>query len=121
MPKMTEKTIQKISESFDTRDLLTAVKLFDAMRSLTADQEDFRPPEIRENLLKLHQILHKSVNESLGLEDEEELWDLVYELEDEVFTILEYAQKIHDTLEKLTAFAPDLDGEDDEGNESIML
>ncbi len=109
MPKMTEKTIQKIYENYETSDLLTAVKLFDAMRSLTADQEDLRPPEIRKKLLKLHQILHKSVNEGFGLDDDKELWNLAYELEDEIFTILENTEKIHDTLEKLTALAPDPD------------
>jgi hypothetical protein len=54
MGGMSEKDWETLHENFETADLLRAVDCFDALRGYFNDREHFQPPEIRDELLKLH-------------------------------------------------------------------
>ena len=105
-------------QDFDTRRLIEAVDDVDALRGVLAD-DGTRPPEIRNRLLKLHQLAMAVVNEG-AQEDAGELFELAQELEDEALDMLEAVQRLHDTLSALTELRPeslDDDGADDADDE----
>ena len=112
MARLSEETLQELSDEFDTMDILSAVDQLDEIRALVADRENYRPPEVRDNLLKLHKLAHRIINEGHVSSDSDELWNLAYDIEDDIYPILENAEKILDTLRNLTSFAPDPDEED---------
>jgi hypothetical protein len=107
MARLSKETLQELSDNFDTMDILYAVDQLDEIRALVADRENYRPPEVRDNLLKLHKLVHSIINEGHVSSDSDELWNLAYDIEDDIYPILENAEKILDTLRKLTALAPD--------------
>ena len=98
MARLSEETLQELSDEFDTMNILDA-----------ADRENDRPPEVRDNLLKLHKLAHSIINEGHVSSDSDELWNLAYDIEDDIYPILENAENILDTLRNLTSFAPDPD------------
>jgi len=106
-------------ENIDTMQILYAVDALDEIRALVADRENMRPPEIRDKILALHQAAHQIINEGEHPGEGEDLKLFACDLEDEVFPILENAEKILDPLRKLIRFAPDLEefDDDDEGPE----
>ena len=59
MARLSEETLQELSDNFDTMDILHAVDQLDEIRALVADRENYRPPEVRDNLLKLHKLGHR--------------------------------------------------------------
>ena len=113
MNRLSEKAHQKLYENFETTTLLDAVDHLDRLRSELADDEYFRPPTIRQDLLRLHQLAMEVVNSGY-LNKGEELFDLAFELEDQVFDLMENLEAIQDTLSALTGLAPDEDEDDDE-------
>ena len=62
MAKVTEEEWQALYENFETTWLLSAVDQLDKVRGVLADGENWEPPEIRTNLLKLHQLAMDVVN-----------------------------------------------------------
>ena len=60
---MTEDEWQKLYENFETRWLLDAIGEVDTLRGHLSDDEYQRPPEIRDNLFKLHQLAMEVVND----------------------------------------------------------
>jgi hypothetical protein len=93
-------------ESFDTTTLLRAVDAVDAMRDHLNDGEDGRPPQLRTDLLKLHQLAMDVVN--CGARSQvPALFDLAADLEDEVSGLMESLQEIRQTLAALTDLYPE--------------
>ena len=109
MTRLNEETLQELRDKFNTMDILSAVDQLDEIRALVADRENYRPPEVRDNLLKLHKLAHSILNEGHISSDSDELWNLAYDIEDDIYLIIENAEKILDTLRKLTSLAPDPD------------
>ena len=107
MVRLSKETLQELRDNFDTMDILSAVDQLDEIRALVADRENDRPPEVRDNLLKLHKLAHRIINEGHVPSDSDELWNLAYDIEDDIYPILENAEKILDTLRKLTSLALD--------------
>lgn len=112
MAGVTNEDWDKLQE-FDTRRLLGAVDALDTLRGLLAD-DGIRPPEIRDRMLKLHQLAMAVINEDTQ-EEAGELFELAQELDDEVFDMLEAVKRLHDTLNALTKLRPE--GLDDAGDE----
>lgn len=112
MSGITDEDWDKLQD-FDTRRLLDAVGALDTLRGLLAD-DGVRPPEIRNRLLKLHQLAMAVINED-AQEEAGELFDLAQELDDEVFDMLEAVKRLHDTLSVLTELRPE--GLDDDGKD----
>ena len=101
MTRLSEKAHQKLYENFETTTLLDAVDHLDSLRAELGDDEDFRPPTLRQDLLRLHQLAIEMVNSGY-LNKGEELFDLAFELEDQVFGLMENLEAIQDTLSALT-------------------
>lgn len=116
MIKLTPKILEKIEEEVETSQVLDAVNFLDQIRYLIADSEDCRPPQIREDLLQLHQLLFRVIRERFipRPEDAEKILELTDNIEDTLSSIVENAEKI---LE-ITSLIQDsiLHGEIDEEN-----
>ena len=59
---MTEEEWQHLYENFETTALLSAVDAVDCLRDDLNDGEGCRPPELRTDLLKLHELAMAVVN-----------------------------------------------------------
>ena len=59
---MTEEERQHLYENFETTALLSAVDAVDCLRDDLNDGEGCRPPELRTDLLKLHELAMAVVN-----------------------------------------------------------
>ncbi len=89
----------------------------DTLRGILSD-DGHQPPEIRNRLLKLHELAMEVINEG-SQRRLLEFFDLALEMEDEVFDMLEAVTKLHETLSTLTELRPEsLDDEDDAENEA---
>ncbi len=104
-------------QGFDTHRLIEAVNEVDALHGMLAD-DGTRPPEIRNRLLKLHQLAMAVINED-AQEDAGELFELAQELEDEALDMLEAVQRLHDTLSALAELRPE--SLDDDGRRRVTL
>jgi hypothetical protein len=93
-------------EHFDTTTLLSAVDAVDEMRGDLNDGEDGSPPQLRSDLLKLHQLAMAVVN-SGARHQVAELFDLAGELEDQVFGLMTSLEQVQNTLSQLTALYPE--------------
>ena len=106
MGKMTEDERQKLHENFDTYWLLSAVDQLDKVRGYLAGPDGWKPPEIRSDLLKLHQMAMDVVNK--GWTDQaREFFELAHDLGVQVFDMVEALEYIQETLDKLTALYPE--------------
>ena len=106
--QMTEQEWQQLYENFETFDLLTSVDRLDQVRYRLADGDNLEPPQIRTELMNLHQLAMEVVNQ--GRTDKaEELFELADELDIQVFEMIENLGYIQDVLMKLTVLAPELD------------
>ncbi len=84
---MTEDEWQRLYEGFETTDLLTAVGQLDAVRRIVGDGENWEPPEIRTDLLKLHQLAMDVVNH--GVTDKaQEMFELADDIDSQVFDMM---------------------------------
>ena len=62
-------------------EILNVIDALDAVRYVIADDDDFKPPEVRDPLLKIHTLAFKQLGEGFTLEEKEieELANLVYD------------------------------------------
>jgi len=110
--KLSNKGVDKLYNSYDTMDLLYAVDALDQVRYLLADDDKtLRPPEIRQRLMRLHQLASQLLNEFGQLSDKEseELLNLREEIESEVFEMQSHLDKIYDALRPLEDLYPNED------------
>jgi hypothetical protein len=105
MVEMTDAEWQALDENFETASLLQAVDAVDMLRTQLSDGDGYRPPEIRDRLLKLHQLAMDVINDGRKGRARE-LFELATELEDEVFDMMEALTTIQNTLTRLTALHP---------------
>lgn len=106
MGKMTDDEWQNLYENFETTWLLSAVDHVDRLRGHLGDGDHFQPPEIRTNLLKLHQLAMDVVNNG-WVSQASELFELADDLEMQVIEMMESLEYIQQTLGKLTDLLPD--------------
>jgi hypothetical protein len=103
---MTEEEWQRLYEGFETADVLTAVDQLDGVRSIVGDGENWEPPEIRTDLLKLHQLAMDVVNH--GVTDKaQEMFELADDIDSQVFDMIQALETIQRTLTTLTRLYPD--------------
>ena len=113
MAKMTDDEWQKLYENFETTWLLSAVDHLDAVRRHLADGDHWEPPEIRTDLLKLHQLAMDVVNNG-WTSKAREFFDMAGDLEMQISEIIESLEFIQNVLFKLTALYPESLVYDDE-------
>ncbi|MAK73526.1 MAG: transposase [Pseudomonadales bacterium] len=93
--------------AFDTSALLRAVEALDAMRG-HLDGDGYKPPEMRNDLLRLHQLAMRVVNEgSTDPTTNEEMFALAADLEYRIDDVAEALDRMQETISALTALAPD--------------
>ena len=116
--QLTDEERQALSfESFDTTALLRVVDDIDEMRGFLNDREDGAPPELRSDVLRLHQLAMAVFNEG-SVHQVPALFRAAAEVEDEIDMLMTALERIQSTLGELTALYPeslsyeDLDDED---------
>jgi hypothetical protein len=103
MAKLSKNILSQLAE-FDTSDILDAVEEIDQIRyMLNDDEETNAPAQLREDLMKLHQLAMNAWNTGAG--DPKELFGLAFELEDQLEEIVEHAQKALATVAEFTKLA----------------
>lgn len=103
--EMTEEEYQELYDNFDTWWILDSVKEIDKIREHIADGENWEPPQIRSDLLKLHALAMEVVNSGLT-SSSPEMFELAMELEDQILDIRESLDFIEEKLSKLNSLYP---------------
>jgi len=104
MIRLNEEGIEELCDDYDTMQLLYAVDALDQVRYVIGDEEDFKPPEIRRQLMRIHKLASKRLTGGYRLTDEEveELADLVDEVDMTLFSTVENLEKIQKALKPLS-------------------
>jgi hypothetical protein len=93
-------------ENFDTTTLLRAVDAVDELRGELNDGEDGSPPQLRSDLLKLHQLAMAVINQG-ARGRVADLFELAVELEVQVASMATALEEVQETLTQLTALYPE--------------
>lgn len=93
-------------ENFDATALLRAVDAVDELRGNLNDSEDGSPPQLRTNLLKLHQLAMAVFNEG-SRSQVADLFEFAVDLEDQIFGMMTSLEQVQETLSRLTALYPE--------------
>jgi hypothetical protein len=118
MARLTDDELRTLSENFETGSLLTAIDQLDKVRGELADGDNGEPPELRTELLRLHQLAMEVVNNG-RTGQARELFELAGALEMQVFEMVGALDDIQQTLNKLTDLYPEsLVYDDDEEEEA---
>ena len=104
--KMTDSEWQNLNDNYDTTALLDAVEHVDEARRHLSDGEFCKPPQIRDDLLKLHQLAMDVVNHG-NTENASEMFNMASDLEMQVSDLIESLEAIQETLGKLTELYPE--------------
>lgn len=106
-PRITDKEWEDLSpEKFETAALLRAVDAVDNLRDDLNDGEGGRPPQLRTDLLKLHRLAMDVINEGARSQTSN-LFELAFELEDQVLAMMNSLEQVQETLSQLTALHPE--------------
>ncbi len=93
-------------ENFDATALLRAVDAVDELRGELNDGEDGGPPQLRADLLKLHQLAMAVINQG-SRSQVADLFEFAVDLEDQVLGMTNALEQVQDTLSQLTALYPE--------------
>lgn len=77
----------------------------DELRGDLDDGEDGSPPQLRTDLLKLHQLTMAVFNK--GIPQVANLFDFAVDLEDQVFSMLNALEQVQKTPSQLTELCPE--------------
>jgi len=103
---MTDEEWENLYSNYDTSALLRAVDSIDELRGLLGDGSDLKPPEIRDDLLKLHGLAMDVVNPGQG-GALTRIAILALDLQDQTDDMLELLQKVNQTVGKLVDLLPE--------------
>jgi len=105
--RITDDEWDKLSpENFETHSLLRAVDAVDELRDDLNDGEYATPPQLRTDLLKLHQLTIAVINEG-SRSQVADLFELAGDLDEQVSYMLTKLEEVQETLSRLTALYPD--------------
>ena len=103
---MTEEEWQQLYENYETTWLLTAVDKIDKARGHLGDGENWEQPQIRTDLLTLHGLAMEVVNNG-WTSKARQLFEMAYDLEDQVSDLIESLEAVQEILSKLTGLSPE--------------
>jgi len=106
MPNITEDEQQHLYDNFETRDLLDAVDSIDVARSYLSDGLNFSPPEIRNDIMKLHEYAMQVINHG-QTDNIDAMFELADDIEAQVNEVIEALTPVRETLDKLTLLYPE--------------
>lgn len=118
MPRITRDQLRPGWEDFNPMDLLEAVEAFDQIRYLVADDADLRPPNMRLQLLQLHQLLFRCINEGVPIPAQANVWGMVWDMEEAIAPIVEHAERLLAILAALWQILPDPEDLEDAAEDS---
>ncbi|MBI3345105.1 MAG: transposase [Gammaproteobacteria bacterium] len=95
-----------VPENFETAALLRAVDAVDELRGDLNDGEDGGPPQLRTDLLKLHQLAMAVFNEG-SRSQVADLFEFAVDLEDQVLGMMTALEQVQETLSQLIALYPE--------------
>jgi hypothetical protein len=104
--RITDEEWNELYDSFETTTLLSAVDAVDVIREDLNDDENGGPPQLRTDLLRLHQLAMAVFNEG-SRSEVEDLFNFAVELEDQVSNIMTALEQVQTTLSELTALYPE--------------
>ena len=104
--RITDEEWNELYDSFETTTLLSAVDAVDVIREDLSDDEYGGPPQLRTDLLRLHQLAMAVFNEG-SRSKVEDLFNFAVELEDQVSDIMTALEQVQTTLSELTALYPE--------------
>lgn len=105
---LTDEESHRLSpDSYDTTSLLRAVDAVDKLRSELSDKDFGEPPSLRTDLLLLHQLAMRVINEGYRDKSVVELFDLLNGISDQVFEIAEALEQIQEAIEPLAELYPE--------------
>ena len=107
MAELTPDRLPEEEGDFDTMDLLEAVDHLDQIRYRVADQEDYAPPEVREQLMELHELIFGLMREGQTIPDELHVRDLIDAIRVTISPIVEHTERILTTLRALEQELPE--------------
>jgi len=102
---MTEEEWQHLYENFETTALLSAVDAVDCLRDDLNDGEGCRPPELRTDLLKLHELAMAVVNNG-ARGQASKMFDLAMNLDEQVSHMMNELEQVQDSLAKAGGVVP---------------
>lgn len=105
MAIITDDEWQRLYENFETTDLLRAVDAVDKLRDDLNDREYGAPPQIRCDLLKLHQLAMDVINNG-SKSQAGELFELACDLDLQVDQMMEALEQVQETLSRLMTLYP---------------
>jgi hypothetical protein len=106
MANITDEEWQELYDGLDSASLLAAVDAIDRIRPDLSDGDGGRPPEIRDNLLRLHQLaMAVQTNATPALLTE--FFDLAGDLDDQVMQLLDSVEQVQSTLSAVMALYPE--------------
>ena len=92
--------------AFDTTALLRAVDAVDEMRDYLNDDEFGGPPQMRTNLLRLHQLAMGVFNQG-ARSDVGKMFEVAAELDDVATALTQALEQIQETLSEIMALYPE--------------
>ena len=119
--KEVAKALERLREGFVSHDILDAVDRFDDVRPIISDDE-YKPPEIRSKLLKLHRMAMELVT-TISHEDKKRLDKVLTLAEDiggEISDCIENLEKVSDVLSKLLTLGNNEDWQNPEDDDECL-
>jgi len=102
-------------DEFETHDLLKAVDDLDSIRGILADGPNLEPPQVRIDLMKLHELAMRVCNEGEG--DTSEVVELAIDIEDQLEEIRDASDRIIQVLRRITEAEIEEDETDEEDDD----
>jgi hypothetical protein len=102
-------------DEFETHDLLEAVDDLDSIRGILADGLNLEPPQVRIDLMKLHELAMRVCNEGEG--DTSEVVELAIDIEDQLEEIRDASDRIIQVLRRITEAQIEEDETDEEDDD----
>lgn len=106
MAEITDKELEALQDGFDTLSLVHAIDELDKMRGHLNDRAHHNPPEIRNDILQLHDLAMDVVNHGMKGRAPA-LFNLAIEIEDQLSDLSEALENIRGTIAKLTDLQPE--------------
>ena len=106
MAEITDKELEALQDGFDTVSLIQAVDELDQMRGHLNDREHHNPPEIRNDILKLHDLAMDVVNHGMKGRAPA-LFELAIEIQDQLSDLSAALENIQETIATLMDLQPE--------------
>lgn len=102
---MTEEQWDNLHDNFETTDLFRTVDHLDEIRSVLSNRDGLQPPEIRDDLQKLHTLAMDVVNHG-ETHKAEEMFELADDIDSVLGEVTEHIEAIQEVLNNLLDLQP---------------